>query len=118
MTSSNETSARAWNWSTTASFAIIVAACLLTFAIYTPGRSGPFLLDDSSNLSKIGALGPIESWELFRAYLASGEAGPTGRPLALTSFLIDARDWPADPAAFKRTNLVLHCLIGLFLFLT
>ena len=107
-----------WNSSTTVSFAIIVAACLLTFTIYTPGLSGPFLLDDTSNLSKIGALGPIESWELFRAYLASGEAGPTGRPLALTSFLIDARDWPADPAAFKRTNLVLHCLIGLFLFLT
>lgn len=118
MTPPIEPSRRPWNWSTTASFATILAACLLTFAIYVPGLSGPFLLDDSWNLSKIGALGPIDSWELFRAYLASGEAGPTGRPLALTSFLIDARDWPADPAAFKRTNLVLHCLIGLFLFLT
>ena len=118
MTSSSEPSGRAWNGSNRVPLTIFLAACFVAFAIYTPGLSGPFLLDDSSNLSKIGALGPIESWELFRAYLASGEAGPTGRPLALATFLVDARDWPADPAAFKRTNLILHCLIGLFLFLT
>jgi protein O-mannosyl-transferase len=118
LTSSIAPHRRFWNWSGAVPFVIIVGLCVVTFSIYSPGLYGPFLLDDLSNLSQIGALGPIESWELFRAYLASGEAGPTGRPLALTSFLIDARDWPADPAAFKRTNLVLHCLIGLFLFMT
>lgn len=109
---------RQWShiWSQIVALAIMVVVCVSAFVIYAPGLAGPFLLDDTANLSKIGALGPIETWEVFRAYLASGAAGPTGRPLALTSFLIDARNWPADPVAFKRTNVAIHALIGLFLF--
>ncbi|EIC21268.1 hypothetical protein [Thiorhodovibrio frisius] len=91
---------------------------LLTLLIYQPGLSGPFLFDDIPNLEKLGALGPIDSWELFRAYLHSGFAGPTGRPISLTSFLLDANDWPADPAPFKATNLLIHLLIGVILFPT
>ena len=97
---------------------LMIGICVATAWIYAPGLSGPFLLDDFHNLRRLGALGPIESWELLRAYLTSGGSGPTGRPISLASFLIDARDWPADPAAFKRTNLIIHCLIGFFLFLT
>lgn len=102
---------------------LIVSFCLvsswfLTVLIYQPGLSGPFLFDDFPNLEKIGALGPIESWELFKAYLSSGFSGPTGRPISLTSFLLDANDWPADPAPFKHTNVLLHLLIGVILFPT
>lgn len=66
---------------------LIVSFCLvsswfLTVLIYQPGLSGPFLFDDFPNLEKIGALGPIESWELFKAYLSSGFSGPTGRPIS------------------------------------
>ena len=97
------------------------ALCLLllvAFLVYWPGLSGPFLFDDFHNLSLIGALGPIENWGLAKAYLSSGFAGPTGRPIALASFLVDARDWPADPESFKRTNLMVHLLIGALLFAT
>src|SRR5207344_419278 len=52
----------------------------------------------------------------FWRYLTSGTADPIGRPVALLSFLIDARNWPADPAPFLRTNLLLHLLNGCLLF--
>jgi len=96
----------------------LVSSWFLTLLVYQPGLSGPFLFDDFPNLQKIGALGPIENWELFRAYLSSGFAGPTGRPISLASFLLDANDWPADPAPFKHTNLLIHLLVGVVLFPT
>lgn len=97
---------------------LLVGSWFLTLLVYAPGLSGPFLFDDFPNLEKIGALGPIENPELFQAYLSSGFSGPTGRPVALASFLIDANDWPADPAPFKRTNLLIHLLVGVILFPT
>ena len=96
----------------------IFAALCLTALVYLPGLSGPFLFDDFPNLEQLGARGPIESLELLRAYLTSGFAGPTGRPVSLLSFLLDANDWPADPWPFKRTNLFLHLVIGLVLYVT
>ena len=91
---------------------------MLVWLVYQPGLSGPFLFDDFPNLKEIGALGPIENWELFRAFLASGFAGPTGRPISLASFLLNANDWPADPEPFKLTNILIHLLIGIVLFPT
>ena len=83
---------------------------------YLPGLSGGFLFDDYVNLNAIGATGPVDNWAAFWRYLTSGNADPTGRPLAMLSFLIDARDWPAAPAPFLRTNLTLHLLNGFLLF--
>lgn len=87
-----------------------LALGLLAWALYLPGTSGAFLFDDWSNLSLLGALGGVHSTETFWLYLLSGIAGPTGRPLAAASFLLDANTWPADPAAFKRTNILIHLL--------
>jgi len=85
-------------------------------AAYFPGMSGGFLFDDFVNLTALGATGPIDDAQTFLRYVTSGTADPTGRPLALLSFLIDARDWPADPAPFLRTNLLLHLINGTLLF--
>src|SRR5690606_32092624 len=97
---------------------LIFAALCLTVLVYLPGLSGPFLFDDFPNLEQLGARGPIKSLELLRAYLTSGFAGPTGRPVSLLSFLLDANDWPTDPWPFKRTNLVIHLIIGVVLYVT
>jgi tetratricopeptide (TPR) repeat protein len=78
--------------------------------------SGGFLVDDFINLDALGSSGAIDNWPAFWRYITSGTADPVGRPLALLSFLIDARDWPADPASFLRTNLLLHLLNGTLLF--
>jgi protein O-mannosyl-transferase len=97
---------------------IAAIALLLTQAwlAYLPGLTGGFLLDDLINLDALGKRGRIDDWPAFWRYITSGTADPTGRPLTLLSFLLDARDWPADPRPFLRTNLVLHLLNGALLF--
>lgn len=84
------------------------AVLVLIACAYWPGLAGPFLFDDFTNLDDLGAFGPMDDWRSFLFYLTSGTADPTGRPVALLSFLVDAQDWPADPWPFKRTNLILH----------
>lgn len=97
----------------------LLLAAVLAFAAttlaYLPGLSGGFLFDDFVNLRLLGAFGPIDDATTLLYYLTSGTADPTGRPVALASFLLDARDWPAAPDSFKRTNLLLHLLNGALL---
>ena len=88
----------------------------LAFLAYLPGLSGGFLFDDFVNLPALGAQGTIDNAAAFWRYLTSGSADPTGRPVALLSFLLDARDWPADAAPFLRTNLLLHLFNASLLF--
>lgn len=93
-------------------FVVLLA---LTLIVYWPGLSGPFLFDDFPNLAGLGNFGGVRDWESFRQFVFTGIAGPTGRPLALASFLIDDNAWPSNPYAFKYTNLMLHLLTGVLL---
>jgi hypothetical protein len=99
--------------------AILLSGMLIslisTGLIYATGLHGDFIFDDWANLPALGAQGPIDHWPAFLRYITSGTADPTGRPLALLSFLLDARDWPASPFALKRTSLVIHLINGLLL---
>ena len=99
----------AWRW------AGLAGLLLVAWLAYSPGLSGGFLFDDFVNLNAIGATGPVDDWPTFWRYVTSGSADPTGRPLAMLSFLLEARDWPADPHPFLRDNLILHLLNGLLL---
>ncbi|HEX5313454.1 MAG TPA: hypothetical protein VFX38_00900, partial [Gammaproteobacteria bacterium] len=92
-------------------FALLGAAA----AAYSSGLAGPFLLDDMANLPALGAWGPVNNAATLVTYLTSGIAGPTGRPLALASFLMDAHNWPANPWPFKFTGLLFHLLNGVLL---
>ena len=95
--------------------AAVIALLAVTWWVYHPGLSGDFLFDDFANLPGIGATGPVDNWATFWRYITSGTADPTGRPLTLLTFLIDARDWPASPYPFKVTNVVLHLINGALL---
>jgi tetratricopeptide (TPR) repeat protein len=88
--------------------ALMVTVLAMAWIAYAPGLQGGFLFDDFANLPTLGATGPVDNWPALWRYLTSGVADPTGRPVALLSFLADAHDWPADPYSFKRTNLLLH----------
>lgn len=88
------------------------AVLVLTFFVYAPGLRGGYLFDDEPNLFPMGAHGGVSNWEAFRVFVFQGHSGPLGRPLALASFLLDARTWPADPYPFKLTNLCIHLLTG------
>jgi hypothetical protein len=95
----------------------ILALVLLTaWWAYAPGLHGGFLFDDLGSLPALGASGPVTHWATFWRYITSGTADPTGRPLAMLTFLLDARNWPADPFSFKRTNVVLHLCNGVLLY--
>lgn len=94
----------------------LLTLLLLAWFVYRPGLSGGFLFDDFVNLDTLGNSGPVDNWRTFWRFITSGSADPTGRPLALLSFLIDARDWPAAPAPFLRTNVLLHLINGALLF--
>ncbi len=93
-------------------WALVFLAAIIA---YWPGLKGPFVLDDFSTISALGNLGGVRDWETFKAFVLTGTAGPTGRPMALLSFLIDSQNWPADPWPFKRTNLVIHLVNGALL---
>ncbi|MDE1980303.1 MAG: hypothetical protein KGI86_13395, partial [Betaproteobacteria bacterium] len=95
--------------------ASLAAMLALAWLAYWPGRTGPFLFDDFSNLAPLGDYGQIDTWWKVVAFLTSGFAGPTGRPLSLATFLLDARNWPAAPEAFKLTNVAFHLLNGVLL---
>lgn len=97
---------------------LLLTGVILAIVIwaYRPGLQGGFLFDDFGNLPALGANGPVDNWSIFWRYITSGIADPTGRPLTLLTFLLDAQDWPADPFPFKRTNLILHLLNGFLLY--
>lgn len=89
---------------------------IAAWSAYAPGLHGGFLFDDWGNLPALGMTGPVANWPTFWRYITSGIADPTGRPLTLLTFLIDAHNWPASPYPFKRTNLILHLLNGVLLY--
>jgi hypothetical protein len=91
------------------------ALMLVTILAYLPGLSGPFLLDDFGSIRALGDYGGVTDWESFKVFVFGGNSGPTGRPLSLLTFLIDANNWPTDAWPFKRTNLVIHLISGVVL---
>lgn len=95
---------------------LLVLLIVVGLVAYWPGLSGGFLFDDWVNLPALGRYGPIHDGASLARYLTSGIADPTGRPVSLLSFLLDAQDWPADPYPFKRTNLLLHLVNGALLY--
>lgn len=94
----------------------LILVLAATFAVYTPGFSGSFLLDDHIRLNRLGDLGSVNDISSFIHYLNNAWSGPLGRPLALTSFLIDHNTWPAPAGDFKYTNTLFHLLNGCLLF--
>lgn len=95
--------------------AVILGIMVLGYICYRPGLNGGFLFDDFANLPALGATGPVTNWPAAARYLTSGTADPFGRPVALLSFLIDARNWPAPPYPFLRTNIFIHLINGTLL---
>lgn len=92
--------------------AVLVAALVLTWLVYSPGLRGGFLLDDVPALQGLQTV--HNAGDAYR-YILTGTAGVLGRPVALASFLLDDNTWPTSPYRFKRTNLLLHLLTGLLL---
>ena len=65
----------------------LFTAIALSVLVYLPGLHGPFVFDDLHNITQNSALA-LDSLSLdgLVAAATSGDAGPTGRPLAMVSF--------------------------------
>lgn len=95
---------------------------LLTLLIYYPGLKGGFLFDDYYNLAEISRYGDPHDWSAAEKFVTEGGSGPTGRPIALASFLLHINNWTEEMGwlgnaqPFKQVNLFIHLLCGLLLF--
>lgn len=99
-------------------FAVLGIVLAATTLVYWPGLSGGFLLDDFPNLVDNPALrsGAPSMASLWKAAF-SMDAGPTGRPLSMLSFALEASVFGLNPWVMKLTNLGIHLLNGLLVFL-
>lgn len=91
---------------------LAAAACI---PLYWPGLHGPFLFDDIPNLGLVQLW--LEGGAGWRTVVFDNLAGPLGRPLSMATFLTDGALWGMNPFGFKLTNLGLHLVIGLAIYL-
>ncbi len=90
-------------------FAIVL---LLAWFCYRPALSGDFQLDDRANLS---GLQHIEDASTLADFVLAGASGPSGRPLALLTFALQADAWDAGARPFLVANILIHLLNALLL---
>ena len=97
---------------------LLLAALVLTAAIYWPGLSGGFLFDDYPNIIDNQGVQPKHAGiaTLVNAALSS-PSSEFKRPLASLSFALNYLASGLDPFWMKLTNLVIHLLNGLAVFL-
>jgi protein O-mannosyl-transferase len=93
---------------------ILALVAIVSVILYWPGLSGPFVFDDRENLRPVArwAAGEIPALQA----LLGGIAGPTGRPLAIASFMFDAWVGGLSGWQLKAGNLLLHLANGAALF--
>jgi len=89
-----------------------IAVLLIAWVCYRPALSGAFQLDDADNLSGLAA---VEGTASAANFILSGTAGPSGRPLALLSFVMQADEWEQGAEAFLRVNILIHMLNAMLL---
>lgn len=97
-------------------FVLMVLA--VTLAVYSPGLQGDYALDDYTNIvdNEALALQQLSLADLSRAAF-SFQAGPTMRPISMISFALNRYFYGPEAYSFKLTNLVIHLLNGLLVFL-
>lgn len=95
-------------------FALATIWVATIFVAYLPGQGSSLHFDDSRNLA---GLSIANTPDTALRFVLSGEAGPTGRPLSLATFLPHAAHWPGDLRPFLVVNIVLHLSNGFLVWL-
>ena len=94
-------------------FVFYGVAVLVAVRLYSSAFNGPMVLDDYPSLGPLLALpGLPQDWP----YYVMSPTGPLGRPLSMLSFLANLAWNGPELAAWKATNLALHCVVGLLIF--
>ena len=99
-------------------FWVLAAALIITTLVYRPGLQGGFLFDDYPNIVDNKGVQPADTSlpSLVTAALSS-PSSEIKRPLASLSFAANYLVTGIDPYGMKLTNLVIHLLNGLLVFL-
>jgi hypothetical protein len=98
-------------------FFVLSVAIFITLYVYWPGLNGTFILDDISNLSPLNAEGGVTDFSTLQSFVFGNNSGLYGRPVSMLSFLIDDQYYPGDVAKYRYTNLMIHLLCGLLIFI-
>jgi len=99
-------------------FWVLTAAFVITIAVYWPGLQGGFLFDDYPNIvDNKGVQPPDASFASLMGAALSSPASDFKRPLASLSFAANYLITGIDPYWMKLTNLAIHLLNGLMVFL-
>lgn len=89
---------------------LLLAASLLSAGLlYWPGISGAFNFDDFAALAPLNNVRGVDG---TLEYVLGGTAGPSGRPIALLSFLLQREYWPSNAEPFLAANVAFHLLNG------
>lgn len=97
---------------------LVVLVAITVVALYWSGLSGGFFFDDNANVVQVESLHVEQlSIQSLQAAWQSGRAGPLGRPIAQVSFALNHYFSGFDPYDFKLTNLAIHLMTGVLVFL-
>jgi tetratricopeptide (TPR) repeat protein len=92
---------------------VLIFLMTITLIVYWPGLAGPFLFDDFPNIEPLGYFGGVTDSQSALRFVFGNNSGPTGRPVAMATFLLDDSGWPSPAFGFKYTNLMFHLLCGM-----
>ena len=91
----------------------LLATLGLTLAIYWQGLSGPFLLDDFTNITP-NYVDDFDKDEILYV-VTHNTSGVLGRPASVLSLLVSGIVHGPLPWGYKYHNLMLHLLNGLLI---
>ncbi|MCE9610849.1 MAG: tetratricopeptide repeat protein [Chthoniobacter sp.] len=85
--------------------------------IYAPALGGDLIWDDYYLVRENPFFrSPVFGWEVFRHYLFFDSFSTYYRPVQNWSYILDYWLWRGEPAGYHLTNILLHCVSGIFLF--
>lgn len=96
---------------------ILILLLLVCFITYYPGSHGGFIYDDYSNIvfNQDINITSVQGEELLRAAFSSF-SGFLRRPVSMLSFALNVVFTGYDPYAMKLTNILLHLLNGVLIY--
>ncbi|WP_216098238.1 hypothetical protein [Pseudomaricurvus albidus] len=95
----------------------LLLVTFITGVVYLGGLPGAFMLDDFHSLGGIALYGGVEDFQGVLRYLFGNDGLQWSRSFAYLSFLVDDQYWPSFPGQYKLTNIAIHLITGLFIFL-
>lgn len=103
-----------WRSSVTILVLLLVLACIA----YAPGLRGPFVFDDMANIVDNTAIHVNRAdWQSLYQAAFSTSTGPLARPIPMASFALNYAWGGLNEFSFKVTNVVVHFINGILVFL-